>query len=186
MRNLFVLIFCALLSGCTGGVLFAAGFGGYFIPKYKDFSTSKSDRDLQKTVKLEYSDIVYNDGTIVADIEIIVDDEKIYLVGDTEDALSKSKIITKLASLFKNQIIDEVTVKRRESTLYDNIITAQIKLILVTSRGILSSNYIIKTISGEVIIIGKARNRDEIFRITHKISKIFGVKKVINYIMVAD
>ena len=55
---------------------------------------------------------------------------------------------------------------------------------MALEKNIKSNNYKIETVNGTVYVIGITKSKDELSKALDLISKINGVKKVVNYVLI--
>ena len=68
----------------------------------------------------------------------------------------------------------------------DTWITTQLKSTLMFDGEIQSRNYSIKTVSGQVYLMGIAQDQTELDRVTNHARNTFGVSKVVSYVRMKD
>lgn len=68
----------------------------------------------------------------------------------------------------------------------DTWITTQLKSSLMFDGGIQSRNYSIKTVSGQVYLMGIAQDQTELDKVIHHASNTSGVSKVVSYVRLKD
>ncbi|MBP7710707.1 MAG: BON domain-containing protein, partial [Rickettsiales bacterium] len=69
---------------------------------------------------------------------------------------------------------------------WDYVLTLRIETALLLAREVSTVNYKVTTVSGVVYLLGVASDDDELQKVLSKISKIRGVKKIVNYIILAN
>jgi osmotically-inducible protein OsmY len=178
------------LQGCAGAILGSTLVGAYFVGSFSSVSEVRSEYALQSKISKELAAIKKLKEDANFDIEPLVLNNKIYLIGVADNAAHKSYPMDYIFSKYKSKykIIDEVRIANltfgQETS--DSIIKSKIKTKFVFTNGIRYGNYYIAVYGSEVIIVGSAANKYEAAKVLDLISSTRGVKKIINYVEVKD
>ncbi len=128
-------------------------------------------------------------------IDITVNEGRVLLTGIARDP-SRAKLASQLAWKISGvkEVIDEIQVSEESSlrprdfpvAFWDYVLTLRIETALLLAREVSTVNYKVTTVSGVVYLLGVASDDDELQKVLSKISKIRGVKKIVNYIILAN
>ena len=86
-------------------------------------------------------------------------------------------------------MLNELQVSDRTSIIdyfKDAKITSQIRFQMLRDREISDINFSIETVNGIVYLMGIARNRPELDKVTNHARNVAGVKKVISHVRLSD
>ena len=159
--------------------------------KDKDFGESslhglKSDIEIWTSIKNKF--IQYNSRDLFKNVSVKVIEGRVLLTGNVEKA--KTKILAEKISWIPHsvhEVINEINVDEEYNikiSAKDIAITTHIKTRLALEKNIKSNNYKIETVNGIVYVIGITKSKDELSKALDLISKINGVKKVVNYVLI--
>jgi osmotically-inducible protein OsmY len=92
------------------------------------------------------------------------------------------------------EVIDEIYVKNEEQikvrdifrATRDYLVTAEAETKILFARDVSSSNYKITTVNGVIYLLGTAENEFEMRRVLAISSKINGVSRVVNHVILRD
>jgi osmotically-inducible protein OsmY len=109
---------------------------------------------------------------------------------------AKAKLAQELCWQVKgvNEVIDEIQIPEDGkfkladigSAFYDYLITAEIEAKFALAKDLRTLNYQITTVNNEVYLLGVAINEKEMNRAVSIASKVNGVNKVVNHIILAN
>ena len=128
-------------------------------------------------------------------IDITANEGRVLLTGiarDPERARLASQLAWKISGV--KEVIDEIQVSEENSlrprdfpvAFWDYVLTLRIETALILGKEISAVNYKVTTVNGVVYLLGVAADDDELQNVLSKISKIRGVKKIVNYIILAN
>jgi osmotically-inducible protein OsmY len=128
-------------------------------------------------------------------VELMVNEGRVLLIGEMSDpvqAKTASIIAWKVEGV--KEVIDElelvedrrVNLRTFLSDTYDHIITAEVETRLFFTRNIFSRNYKIATLNNTVYLLGVAQSDEEMRKVFSAVSKIRGVKKVVNHVILVS
>lgn len=188
-KSLYIIALTALISGCApvivgGG---AAMVGGAVV-KEKGVSGSLTDAQIATKIRVA---LYQKDPDLHHNVNVTVQNSEVMLTGavpKNEDHLDAVRIAWDVKGV--KRVIDNIGVSEGASVgLYakDAWITTQLKSQLLFDKDIQSVNYSIKTVSGNVYLMGIAQDQTELDRVTDYARHVSGVNKVISYVkMKAD
>jgi osmotically-inducible protein OsmY len=186
-KKLIVLTPIALsLSGCLapvvlGGSSTAAVMGS----RDKGIKGAFSDTSLSTKIKMKLYEF---NPDMHAKITVNVQNGEVLLMGIVTDASWKEKA-EELAKTIEGvtSVINNIETEGEEDlgTLSsDSWLTTKIKSKLMFADDLYSLNYSVKTINSVVYLMGTANDQPELDKILDLVSKVGGVKKVVNYIKI--
>lgn len=185
MEKKIAYILClACLSGCAPAVIGggAAVVGGALV-KEKGLSGSLSDSQISTQIEIE---LYKHDPDLHRRVSVTVQNGEVLLTGavpKNEDHLAAVKSAWEPKGV--TRVIDNIAVSQGGTVgLYanDTWITTQIKTKCLFDENIESMNYSVKTVSGNVYLMGLAQDQKELTAVTNIARQIDGVKKVVSYV----
>ena len=126
-------------------------------------------------------------------IDFDVNEGRVLLVGiarDVKKANLASEIAWKISGV--KEVIDEIQLRDDftfgdvGSGFYDYLITTTLETKLIFARKVSSVNYQVTTVGKVVYLLGVAVNNREMEKVLEIASKVRGVEKVVNHIILAD
>ncbi|WP_032112888.1 BON domain-containing protein [Candidatus Paracaedibacter symbiosus] len=176
-----------ILSGCAPAIIGGAAAVGGSIVQEKGVSGNITDSQIATKIKVA---LYQNDPDLYHHVNVTVQNGEVLLTGNVatnEMHIQAVKISWDTKGV--KRVIDNMTVAKQVSaSLYakDTWITTQIKTQLLFEQNIQSMNYSIKTVSGNVYLMGIAQNQAELEEALDIIRHVDGVKKVISYVRLKD
>ncbi|CAK8163356.1 hyperosmotically inducible periplasmic protein [Candidatus Xenohaliotis californiensis] len=189
-NKIYVLIIFALiiqlLQGCTAAIIgtaTATTIAGVTSRQERTFGTIVDDTIIKARIKNSFRK--YNFKHLFLAISVKSVDGSVVLTGLVDDPRLKIDAV-KLSWGVQgvNAVADEIQISNKgkfETYLRDSVITTSAKGKLILHKNVRMANYSIETVQGVVYVMGIARNQDEIDIVLDAISRIAGVKKVVNY-----
>jgi osmotically-inducible protein OsmY len=185
-----ILIF---LTSCVEAVVFgSAGFG---ILTVREKSFSNTGKDVLIASKLGSVFIANGLKKPGDSVDITVNEGRVLLTGMVRTP-QKANLAYDLSWKVENvkEVIDEIQLGEEKELHFkdfsnaatDYTITLEIEAKLLVLKAVSSVNYKITTVNKIVYIIGIAEDKAEMKKVLSAISKIQGVKKVVNHIILAD
>lgn len=182
-----------LSASCVETVLATSFAGGSAIVRDKSFADTKKDVLISTKIAARFLKAgLKNYGNSV---DITVNEGRVLLTGIVRD-LEKAKSAANIAWKVKDvkEVIDELQVRPDETVKLadyshaasDYAITTMLESKMLTDKKILTLNYQTTTVDGTVYILGIAKNSVEKRRVLSLASKIRGVKKVVDHIILAN
>lgn len=176
------------ISGCAPAIIGggAAVVGGAMV-KEKGISGSLSDTQIATKIGVG---LYQNDPDLHAKINVNVQNGEVLLTGavpTNEMHLDAVRIAWEVKGV--KRVIDNIAVSKGASVgVYakDSWITTQIKSALLFDQDIQSVNYSIKTVSGNVYIMGVAQDEKELNSVIEHARNVDGVIKVVSYVNLKD
>lgn len=176
-----------LLSSCAPVIIGGAAVVGSSVVQEKGVSGNITDSQISTKIKVA---LYQYDPNLYHYANVSVQNGEVMLTGNvptSEMQLEAVKISWDTKGV--KRVIDNMTVAKEATVgLYakDTWITTQIKTQLLFEQDIQSINYSIKTVGGNVYLMGVAQDQTELDRVVEVARHIQGVKKVISYVRVKD
>ncbi len=127
-------------------------------------------------------------------VDVTVNEGRVLLTGvirNTEKARVASQLAWKVEGV--KEVIDEIQIENQSlrprdfpMAFNDYFLTLRAETSLLFTHQVSAVNYKITTVRGVVYLIGVAQNDSEMKTVLDKISKIRGVKRIVNYVILAD
>jgi osmotically-inducible protein OsmY len=192
MRLLAPLFGLVLLSTQLGGCVplvvgGAAAAGGTAIAQERTPGNALDDTSLKILVN---DAIVQNEPNLLPSIQTEVIEGRVLLAGSVptpEDRIKVARLVWPLEGV--REVINELEVGNRVGVtdyLNDTRIAAQVRIKLAAATDVKSINYTIETINGRVYVIGIAQDQAEMDRALDIVSRVGGVREVVNYAILKD
>ncbi|WP_051908819.1 BON domain-containing protein [Candidatus Odyssella acanthamoebae] len=173
-----------MICGCAPAIIGggAAVVGGALV-KEKGVAGSLSDTQIATKVSVG---LYQKDPDLHARVNVIVQNGEVMLTGavpTNEMHLDAVRIAWEVKGV--KRVIDNIAISEGASLgVYakDSWITTQLKSQLLFDKDIQSVNYSIKTVSGNVYLMGIAQDQKELSTVIDYARHIEGVKKVTSYV----
>ena len=190
-----ILLICALfsLTSCVETIVISTGVGAGLAYREKTVEDTRSDVKISTKIALKF--ISNGLKTPTTSIDITVNEARVMLTGIARDP-SKAKLAQELCWQVKgvNEVIDEIQIREDGkfkladigSSIYDYLITAEIEAKFALAKDLRTLNYQITTVNNEVYLLGVAIDEKEMNRAVALASKVNGVSKVVNHIILAN
>ena len=190
-----ILLSCALfsLSSCVETIVISTGVGAGLAYREKTVEDTRSDVKISTKIALKF--ISNGLKTPATSIDITVNEARVMLTGIARDP-AKAKLAQELCWQVKgvNEVIDEIQIREDGkfkladigSSFYDYLITAEIETKFALAKDLRTLNYQITTVNNEVYLLGVAIDKKEMNRAVALASKVRGVNKVVNHIILAN
>ena len=191
LKIYFLLLF--FLTSCVETAIIGGGGLAVLHSREKTLTQTKSDVVIASgvAVKLLANKLKMSNNFI----DTTVYEGRVLLTG-VVDSANKAKLAQDLAWQVEGvlEVIDEIQVcdnckmKITNSTkiLADSLITTEIETKLFLAKRVRSFNFTVNTVQKTVYIIGIAYNSEEQKMVLKIASKVKGVEKVVNHIILAD
>ncbi len=180
------------LCSCVESVVIGTVSGGAITIREKSFSNTQKDVIIASKLATNYlSNGLKNIGNSV---DISVNEGRVLLTGIVREA-SKAKLAQELAWKVADvkEVIDEIQIRQEKlrprdfsSAFIDYLITLQLEGKIFFKSNLHSINYKITTIDRTVYFLGIARDDAEMQNALDIASKINGVKKVVNHLVLVN
>jgi osmotically-inducible protein OsmY len=185
----FTLIFA---TSCVETVVVGSLATGAVITRTKTFDDTRHDVVIATTLASKFvSNGLKNPNNSV---DITVNEGRVLLTGVLTDS-AKAKLASELAWKVENvkEVIDEIQLREEgfklrnvTSALSDYLITGNVNTKLFLERKVSSVNYKITTVNKTVYLLGVAEDSEEMQRVLVVVSKIRGVEKLVNHVLLAS
>jgi osmotically-inducible protein OsmY len=185
---LILMLSTILSSGCLPTIIGTAATGVVSVGQDRKFSELKGDIEIWTSIKNQF--IQYNSRDLFKNVSVKVIEGRVLLTGNVEKA--KTKALAEKISWIPNgvvEVINEIDVNDDnglKTSAKDMAITTHIKTRLALEKNIKSNNYKIETVSGVVYVIGTTKSQEELSKAIDIISKVSGVKRVVNYVLIKE
>lgn len=176
-----------MLSACVPTVVGSGAAVGVAATKEKGLTGAWTDTKISTAIK--YS-LYKKDPELHRIINVTVQNGEVLLTGAVPNEqmhLDAVKIAWDVEGV--KRVIDNIGRSEGASVgtyAKDTWITTRLKSALMFDSDIQSRNYSIKTVSGQVYIMGIAQNQEELDRVVEFASNIDGVTKVVSYARLKD
>ncbi len=183
----------ACSTSCVETIVISSGIGAGLAYREKTVDDTRSD--IKISTKLGFKFIANGLKNIGNSVDITVNEGRVMLTGIVRDP-AKAKLAQDLCWQVKgvNEVIDEIKIdetgklkiKDFSSSLFDYLLTAEIETKFALAKDLRTLNYQITTVDNDVYLLGVALNDKEMKRAIAIASKVRGVSKVINHVILAD
>ncbi len=181
------------LTSCVETIVISTGVGAGLAYREKTIDDTRDDLKIATKIGLNFiSKGLKNPGN---SIDITVNESRVMLTGIVRDP-AKAKLAQELCWQVKgvNEVIDEIQIREDGkfkladigSAFYDYIITAEIETKFALAKDLRTLNYQVTTVNNEVYLLGVAIDEKEMNRAVSIASKVNGVNKVVNHIILAN
>ncbi len=184
LKSQFILLFLVapLLSSCAPIIIGGGAMVGALATREKGVSGTVSDSQISVLIKAKYysfnSDLHSKVGVNVQSGEVLLTGS----VPDPQWQVEAERMAWEVNGV--KQVDNHIEVSEGGglgSIAQDALITTQVKSHLLFDGDIRSLNYSIKTVAGNVYIMGLAQSQEELEKVTKYASGAKGVNKVISY-----
>jgi osmotically-inducible protein OsmY len=193
-KNKFLLLFLLsfILCSCVETVVVGSVAGGAISIREKSFSNTQ--KDVAIATKLAANFLSNGLKNIGNSVDISVNEGRVLLTGIVRDA-NKAKLAQDLAWKITDvkEVIDEIQIGQEKlrprdfsSALVDYFITLQLENKIFFNKNLHSINYKITTVNQTVYFLGIALDDAEMQNALDIASKINGVKKVVNHLVLVN
>ncbi len=188
-KNIITLSLSTLvLSACAPAIIGggAAVVGGAMV-KEKGVSGSLTDTKISTKITVA---LYQHDPNLHAAVNVMVQNGEVMLTGAVETNemhLEAVRIAWSVDGV--KRVIDNISVSKGASFgtyAKDSWITTQVKSKLLFDQNVQSVNYSIKTLSGNVYVMGIAQDKTELDTVIHHARHIDGVNKVVSYVRLKE
>lgn len=189
---IFYLTIILSLTSCVETVVVTSlGSGAIAI---REKSLNNTQKDVLIASKLGTTFLANGLKNLGNSVDIAVNEGRVLLTGIVRNA-NKAKLAQEYAWKVENvkEVIDEIQIRQDDlkarnfsSAFFDYLITWQLESKLLFSSKVHSINYKISTVDKTVYFLGVARDNVEMQNALDQASKIKGVKKVVNHLLLID
>jgi osmotically-inducible protein OsmY len=184
--GILLLFIVNFLNSCSPYTLVVGAFSvGYLSNDNVPYSINKMDREIYRDARKVLQN---NTANKYNNVKIIVSNGVVYLVGSINNVSIVNRITNKISAIknVSNVVTDGLFVERDDKKNINYFVTLKIKSKLLIVPNVKSFNYSVYTYDNTVYVTGFAHSYNELSRISNMIAKTRGVKKVINYAIVAN
>lgn len=193
LKILSAVIILTLSTSCVETVLVASATTGTLLMREKTFADTRHDAGIASKLAVNFIEKGLKSPN--NSVDIMVNEGRVLLTGIIRDH-KKARLASQLAWRIRGvkEVIDEIKLSEDKhlrprdisNASVDYVLTAEIEGRLFFKRRISSVNYKITTVNGTVYLIGIAANERELRRVLSLISKVRGVKQIINHAILSD
>ncbi len=184
----FLLLF--FTTSCVETVIVGSTTTGVVTLREKTFNNTQKDIVISTRLGATFlANGLKNPGN---SIDVTVNEGRVLLTGIVRD-IRKAKLALELSWKIDGvkEVIDEIQIRDGDiihltdyaKAASDYKISAEIETKLLFSKKVYSRNYQITTVNGIVYLLGVASDETEIARVLSVVSRVRGVKKVVNHII---
>ena len=184
MNPLFTLLSLLALTACAApGILAGAATAGLAVAQERSIGTVIDDTAIE--LQIQHYLLQASDGLFIR-VGIEVHEGRVLLTGVVpapDDRVEAVRQAWQANGVL--EVINEVQVSDRASIadyLRDAKITSQLRFQMLRDRDIFDVNYTVETVNGIVYLMGIARSRPELDKVTTHARNIAGVQKVISHV----
>ncbi len=181
------------LTSCVETVVVGSVAAGVVVTREKSVSSTQKDVRISAAIVTEFvKNGLKNPGNFV---DVMVNEGRVLLTGSVADP-QKAKLAQVLAWNVAGvkEVIDEVQLNAEawikledvSNIFTDHAITAEAETKLFFERHVSSRNYKITTSNRVTYLLGVASSNEEVERALAVISKIRGVEKVVNHVILKN
>ena len=184
MNPLFTFLSLLALTACAApGILAGAATAGLAVAQERSIGTVIDDTAIE--LQIQHYLLQASDGLFIR-VGIEVHEGRVLLTGvvpapdDRVEAVRQAWQVNGVL-----EVINEVQVTNRAGItdyLRDVKITSQLRFKMLRDRDISDVNYTVETVNGIVYLMGIARSRPELDKVTTHARNIAGVQKVISHV----
>ncbi len=189
----FAIFLLTFSTSCVETVVIGTAATATMVLREKTLDSTRQDVTISTKLGAEFiKNGLKNPGN---SIDITVNEGRILLTGIARDP-QKAKLAADLAwkSEGVKEVIDEIQMgddsllhpRDFSKAFFDYGLSLRAEAALLFGRDIASVNYKITTVNGVVYLLGVSSNEEELQNVLSKISKIRGVKKIINYVILSN
>ncbi len=189
---LFLVFSLFLLSSCVETVVIGTAATATVILREKTLEDTGQDVVIVSKIESSFLKLgLKNPGN---SIDVTVNEGRVLLTGIARN-LENAKVAAQVAWKVEGvkEVIDEIQAENESfrprdfpKAAKDYFLTLRAEMALLFAREIATVNYKVTTVRGVVYIIGVAQDDAEMKRALGKIAKIRGVKKIVNYVILAN
>jgi osmotically-inducible protein OsmY len=193
LSAIFALLILTFATSCVETVLVSSVAGSALVLRHKTVEETKNDTVIAAKLAKEFlHNGLKNPGNSV---DFTINEGRVLLTGVVREA-PKAKMAQDLAWAVPSvkEVIDEIQIRDEEKlkvrdvfvATRDYLITAEAETKILFARDVASLNYKITTVSGVIYLLGVADNDFEMRRVLSIASKIRGVTRVVNHVILRD
>lgn len=188
----FVVCLLIFSTSCVETIVAGSAATGVLVMRQKTLADTRHDIAIAANLGAEFiKNGLKNPGS---SINVTVNEGRVLLTGIARDP-QKAKLASDLAWKVENvkEVIDEIQLSENNlrprdfsQAFFDYGLTLEIEAKLLLLREVASVNYKITTVNKVVYLIGLAADDEELQKVLTKISKVRGVEKIVNHVILSD
>lgn len=189
----FSLLLLVFSTSCVETVVIGSIAGGAVAVREKSLKDDRKDFVIGSVLLKEF--VANGLKSPGSSIDFTINEGRVLLTGIARE-VEKAELAQILTWKVKGvkEVIDEIQVREDgkfyakdvAKASYDYLITAQVDSRLLVARDVNSMNFKATTVAGVVYILGVAENEFEMRRVITIASKVRGVSKVVNHVILVD
>ena len=192
ISKIYYILLLALMTSCVETVVIGSVGGGVFASREKTIQDTRSDIAISVTLTADF--ITRGLKMPGNSVNFTVNEGRVLLTGIVRDS-QKAKSAQEISwtAIGVKEVIDEIQLREEgmvfkdfPSAFRDYLITAEVESRLLVTRDVIWPNYKITTVGSTVYLLGVAVNDFEMQRVLTIVSKIYGVEKVVNHVLLRD
>lgn len=192
ISKIYYILLLALLTSCVETVVIGSVGGGVFASREKTMQDTRSDIAISVTLTADF--ITRGLKMPGNSVNFTVNEGRVLLTGIVRDS-QKAKSAQEISwtAIGVKEVIDEIQLREEgvgfkdfPFALRDYLITAEVESRLLVTRDVIWPNYKITTVGSSVYLLGVAVNDFEMQRVLTIVSRIYGVEKVVNHVLLRD
>jgi osmotically-inducible protein OsmY len=178
---------CVVLSACIPAVVGSGAAVGVAATKEKGVTGAWTDTKISSAIKLA---LYQKDPDLHRVVDVNVQNGEVMLTGAVpNEQMHEDAVKIAWEPQGVKRVIDNIGRSQGASLgtyTKDTMITTQLKSTLMFDGDIQSRNYSIKTVSGQVYLMGIAQNQNELDKVVEYARNTGGVTKVVSYVKLKD
>ncbi len=192
ISKIYYILLLALMTSCVETVVIGSVGGGVFASREKTIQDTRSDIAISVTLTADF--ITRGLKMPGNSVNFTVNEGRVLLTGIVRDS-QKAKSAQEISwtAIGVKEVIDEIQLREEgmvfkdfPSAFRDYLITAEVESRLLVTRDVIWPNYKITTVGSTVYLLGVAVNDFEMQRVLTVVSRIYGVEKVVNHVLLRD
>jgi osmotically-inducible protein OsmY len=189
MKGVLLLPLLLGLAGCAAPGLIAGGAATVGVAAAQERSIGDAVDDVGIQLQIE-AFLLDRSTELFRKVNATVHEGRVLLTGavpTAEDRVEAVRIVWTVKGV--TEVLNELQISDRSSVVdyfKDAKITTQLRFQMLRDRDISDINFSIETVNGTVYIMGIARTRAELDKITDHARNIAGVVKVVSHVRLSD
>jgi len=192
ISKIYYILLLVLMTSCVETVVIGSVGGGVFASREKTIQDTRSDIAISVTLTADF--ITRGLKMPGNSVNFTVNEGRVLLTGIVRDS-QKAKSAQEISwtAIGVKEVIDEIQLREEgmafkdfPSAFRDYLITAEVESRLLATRDVIWPNYKITTVGSTVYLLGVAVNDFEMQRVLTVVSRIYGVEKVVNHVLLRD
>lgn len=178
-----------MMSACTGAEFVAGGAATAGIAVAQERSVGRAIDDTGIQLQIKHHLLQASDDLFIR-VGSEVHEGRVLLTGvvpTAEDRVEAVRLTWQAEGVL--EVINEIQISDRAGVidyLKDVKITSQLRFQMLRDRDIADINYSVETVNGIVYLMGIARSRAELDKLTTHARNIAGVQKVVSHVRLSD